>query len=160
MEAEFSDWLATPDWRELRKVIKRAEYLKARKGGDDVKFKEKARGVVEHSWDELVGPLFDNYFRASVLAFRGSYMLRSVAEMQGRLMMEGMPSVVHAIGMLALAMNLNGGVLPQSIKDFLSPARFADEDIFGQQFGRDNRPDVDDDPLQDDVLMSEFTRLR
>lgn len=126
-EGEFSDYLVTPDWRELRKAMKKIKFI-----DDNQKVQDSNEFL-----NNIAGPWFDQYFRTSVLAFRGSYIARNLGEMQGRMLMDGLPNLFrNPMAVLALSMNLTGekNRLPKKVKEWLADSRFAEENIDGLPF--------------------------
>lgn len=84
LEAELSDRVMSPNWQEMRRVMK--SVAEARKLSD----KEKPGALA--TTNEVVTDLFERYWRMSVIAFRGSYIIRNMGDIHIRMFLHDHPS--------------------------------------------------------------------
>lgn len=127
LEAEMSTRVMSPDWREMRRALKSAKSLeRAGQGNPELR----------QAMLEAQDAVLDKFWRTSVLAFRGGYVLRNMADIQARMFLSGHPSVFtspHGLTALALSHRLD----PQSaVGRLINRAERADTDIDGQVFNR------------------------
>lgn len=96
LEKELSDRVMSPDWNELRRVMGSVrEAKKLNKSGEP--------GALE-TGQELFTDLFERYWRMSVIAFRGSYIIRNMGDIQVRMFLHNHPSMFTSPwGIAALA---------------------------------------------------------
>ncbi len=101
LESELSFTVQSPDWHLMQRAMKSAQDVhKAYPGG-----KTKATHKVNEIAQELNDKLFERYWRTAVLAFRGGYLIRNVADMQVRMYLAGHPSLfTNPLGIISLAM--------------------------------------------------------
>lgn len=125
LEAELSTRVMTPDWREMRRALKSAQSLERAANGTP----EARRAVMEAS-----DAVFDKFWRTSVLAFRGGYVIRNMADIQARMYLTGHPSLFTSPhGLLALA--LSHRIDPNSaVGRLINKAERADLDADGRAF--------------------------
>ena len=95
MEAQMSDFLLAPDWEEMRRAMTSAKAV-LETGG--------VVGTGRDLINEITGTVFERYWRTSVIAFRGAYLIRNMADIQFRMYMAGHPSLLtNPLGITALA---------------------------------------------------------
>lgn len=140
LESEMTDMLFTPDWHEMRRAMKSFK---------DVLHNAQGKVSARRFAEEFSDALFEKWWRTSVLAFRGGYILRNLAEMQVRMFLSGHPSMFTSpLGLLSLAVaNVKNGRL-------LKRLRRADYDVNGKVFGLPDDGDVMGD------MVDEFRRLQ
>lgn len=127
LESEMSTRVMSPDWRELRRALKSAKSLeRAGQGNPEI------RQAVLEAQDAVL----DKFWRTSVLAFRGGYVLRNMADIEARMFLAGHPSIFtspHGLAALALSHRLD----PQSaVGRLINRAERADADIDGRVYNR------------------------
>ena len=127
LESEMSTRVMSPDWRELRRALKSAKSLeRAGQGNPEI------RQAVLEAQDAVL----DKFWRTSVLAFRGGYVLRNMADIEARMFLAGHPSIFtspHGLAALALSHRLD----PQSaVGRLINRAERADTDIDGLVYNR------------------------
>jgi GNAT superfamily N-acetyltransferase len=125
LEAEMSTRVMTPDWREMRRALKSAQSLERAANGTP----EARRAVMEAS-----DAVFDKFWRTSVLAFRGGYVIRNMADIQARMYLTQHPSVFtspHGLAALALSHRLDPN---SAIGRLINKAERADHDVDGRPF--------------------------
>lgn len=127
LEAEMSTRVMSPDWREMRRALKSAQSIERAAQGNP-----EARQALLEAQDAVL----DKFWRTSVLAFRGGYVLRNMADIQARMFLAGHPTVFtspHGLAALALSHRLD----PQSaIGRLIKRAERADSDIDGRSYTR------------------------
>lgn len=127
LEAEMSTRVMSPDWREMRRALKSAKSLERASQGNP---------ELRQAMLEAQDAVLDKFWRTSVLAFRGGYVLRNMADIQARMFLSGHPSVFtspHGLVALALSHRLD----PQSaVGRMIRRAERADSDIDGSVFSR------------------------
>lgn len=127
LESEMSTRVMSPDWRELRRALKSAKSLERAAQGNP-----EARQAILEAQDAVL----DKFWRTSVLAFRGGYVLRNMADIEARMFLAGHPSIFtspHGLAALALSHRLD----PQSaVGRLINRAERADADIDGRVYNR------------------------
>lgn len=99
LESELSFTVQSPDWHLMQRAMKSAQDVIKAYGGT-----AKATHKVNELAQELNDKLFERYWRTAVLAFRGGYLIRNVADMQVRMYLAGHPSLLtNPLGIIALA---------------------------------------------------------
>lgn len=83
-EAQMSDYLIAPDWQEMRRAMSSAKEV-LDKGG--------LTGNSRKMLNEITGTVFERYWRTSVIAFRGAYLIRNMADIQFRMLLNGSPNM-------------------------------------------------------------------
>ena len=95
LESELSERVMSPDWGELRRVMSSVHEARRLEGGGP--------GAIE-TVNELVTDVFERYWRMSIIAFRGSYIIRNMGDIQVRMFLHGHPSgFTSPQGIMALA---------------------------------------------------------
>lgn len=95
LESQLSYRVLSPNWDELRRSMKSAKEIKSIMGGDP---------RWQDTLSDITGSVFERYWRASVIAFRGAYILRNMGDIQLRMYLKGHPSAfTNPQGVLALA---------------------------------------------------------
>ena len=95
LEAQLSNRVFPPNWDEIRRAMKSTKEIRSIMA-DEPRWQD--------SLDDIVGSVFERYWRASVIAFRGAYVLRNMADIQLRMYLRGHPSMfTNPQGVLALA---------------------------------------------------------
>ena len=97
LESELSERVMSPDWGELRRVMSSVHEARRLEGGGP--------GALE-TVNELVTDVFERYWRMSIIAFRGSYIIRNMGDIQVRMFLHGHPSAFTSPqGIMALGLS-------------------------------------------------------
>jgi hypothetical protein len=125
LESEMSNRVMSPDWRNMRRALKSADSLKRAAEGNP-----ENRAALLAAVDNV----FDNFWRTSVLAFRGGYVIRNTADIAARQFLAGQPGLFTSPWGIA-AMVFGHKVTPNSaLGKLLNAAERADVDVTGAKY--------------------------
>jgi hypothetical protein len=125
LESEMSNRVMSPDWRDMRRALKDANSLKRAAEGNP----EKRASLLAAS-----DKVFDDFWRTSVLAFRGGYVVRNTADIAVRQLLAGQPGLFTSPWGIA-AMVLGHKLEPNSaLGKLLNRAERADLDVTGVKY--------------------------
>jgi hypothetical protein len=125
LESEMSNRVMSPDWRDMRRALKDANSLKRAAEGNPEK-----RDALLAASDKV----FDDFWRTSVLAFRGGYVLRNTADIAVRQLLAGQPGLFTSPWGIA-AMAFGHKLEPNSaLGKLLNRAERADLDVTGVKY--------------------------
>jgi hypothetical protein len=125
LESEMSNRVMSPDWRDMRRALKDANSLKRAAEGNPEK-----RAALLAASDKV----FDDFWRTSVLAFRGGYVIRNTADIAARQLLAGQPGLFTSPWGIA-AMAFGHKLEPNSaLGKLLNRAERADLDVTGVKY--------------------------
>ena len=132
LESQMSNRVMSPDWRLMRRALKNADTLK--RAAD-------ANPELREAFLEASNMVFDDFWRTSVLTFRGGYVLRNNFDIAARQLLAGHPSMfTNPWGIMALA--LGHKMSPNSfIGKLLNAAERADLDVTGAPYAKVDNED-------------------
>lgn len=143
-EAQMSDYLIAPDWQEMRRAMSSAKEV-LDKGG--------LYGNSRKMLNEITGTVFERYWRTSVIAFRGAYLIRNMADIQFRMLLNGSPNMAtNPQAILGLAFSHlaepQGRIgqafnpLNKAIGKVLDKAKVGDSTLLGKDFYEQAEPEL------------------
>jgi hypothetical protein len=125
LESEMSNRVMSPDWRDMRRALKDANSLKRAAEGNP----EKRASLLAAS-----DKVFDDFWRTSVLAFRGGYVVRNTADIAVRQLLAGQPGLFTSPWGIA-AMVFGHKLEPNNaLGKLLNRAERADLDVTGVKY--------------------------
>lgn len=138
IEAELSQHVFPPDWDKFRRTLKSAK--EARRVLNDAEPTPYGRFQ-----ESVIDGLFNNYWRTSVLAFRVSYVLRNMGDIQVRMLGNGHPSLFtspHGLISAVMSHKYPGGA-NNKLGELIHKAERADIDVTGARFDKVPGEDAD-----------------
>lgn len=143
LEAEMAERVMLPDPRDMQRLFAKVRDL------------DKA-GL--HTATDAYASLFDTYWKKSVIAWRGSYIIRNILEGNGRMFLTGHPSILTSVPTM-IAMAAGSSEKMPTLKKMMSVMNTGDGDVMGNLFIAGRTLDSADEALMYHQAVDEFGEL-